>query len=238
MGMIPQILAAYTGTQFMKDLRWLTVILISIACAFMTLYAVYIGYLFATANDAQKRKAAKDRLFKILGSIFIVVGLFLVLKVIDVSFNKVEGQMPGENNSNEWTTMDFEYTDMPTLSLTRGQKDSFKMNPNYLRVKDGTTLNNVTITNITIAITVVGNSDSGKQTFYINNIELEYTCPNTENDNYLTVNYLNYNGDSVVQATASFTYGEKNLMGSVNFWVKISFNDSKIIPSCIQDVSN
>ena len=54
----------YTGAQFMKDLGWVVVAIVSIAGAFMTVYAIYIAYLFATATDANKRKAAKDRLMK------------------------------------------------------------------------------------------------------------------------------------------------------------------------------
>lgn len=97
MGMTTQLLAqqAYTGAQFMKDLGNIVVILVSIAGALMTLYAVYIAYLFWTATDANKRKAARERLIKTVASSLIVIGLAAVLTVINVRFNAAEGRISG-----------------------------------------------------------------------------------------------------------------------------------------------
>ncbi len=97
MGMTTQLLAqqAYTGAQFMKDLGNIVVILVSIAGALMTLYAVYIAYLFSTATDAHKRKAARERLIKTVASSLIVIGLAAVLTVINVRFNAAEGRISG-----------------------------------------------------------------------------------------------------------------------------------------------
>ena len=94
MGMTAQLLA-YTGAQFMKELGNIVVMIVSIAAALMTLYAVYIGFLFATASDANKRKAAKDRLIKTVASALIVIALSAVLGVINVNFNTVDGGHTG-----------------------------------------------------------------------------------------------------------------------------------------------
>ena len=85
----------YTGAQFMKDLGWVVVAIVSIAGAFMTVYAIYIAYLFATATDANKRKAAKDRLMKTVASALIVAACASVLAVITVRFDTTEGSVEG-----------------------------------------------------------------------------------------------------------------------------------------------
>ena len=96
MGFMSQLL--YTGAEFMHDLGNLTVIIVGAAGAMMTLYAIYIGFLFATASDANKRKAARERLYKVVGSAFIIIGLAIVLGTINVRFNKVEGSVTDTNN--------------------------------------------------------------------------------------------------------------------------------------------
>ncbi|MBS7400917.1 MAG: hypothetical protein KIG16_00175 [Eubacteriales bacterium] len=95
MGMTTQLLAAYTGQQFIKDLSWIVVIVVSIAGALSTLYAVYIFYLFMTASDPTKRKAAKDRLIKVFSSTIIIVALAGVLAVLDVIFVTQKGSYTG-----------------------------------------------------------------------------------------------------------------------------------------------
>ena len=85
----------YTGAQFMKDLGWVVVAIVSIAGAFMTVYAIYIAYLFATATDANKRKAAKDRLMKTVASALIVAACASILAVITVRFDTTEGSIEG-----------------------------------------------------------------------------------------------------------------------------------------------
>jgi|GEM_PF-6847556 len=96
MGFTTQLL--YTGSEFMHDLGNLTVIIVGAAAGMMTLYAIYIGFLFATASDPGKRKAARERLYKTVASAFIIIGLATVLGVINVRFNKVEGNVSGTNS--------------------------------------------------------------------------------------------------------------------------------------------
>ena len=86
MGMLKQLLAEDSGTKFMSELKWLVVILMSIAGSLCILYAIYIGYLFATATDEGKRRAAKNRLFKVISSGLILVALAFCLNVIDLKF--------------------------------------------------------------------------------------------------------------------------------------------------------
>lgn len=86
MGMLKQLLAEDSGTKFMSELKWLVVILMSIAGSLCILYAIYIGYLFATATDDGKRRAAKDRLIKVISSGLIIFALATCLNVIDLKF--------------------------------------------------------------------------------------------------------------------------------------------------------
>ena len=85
--------STYTGEKFIADLGTLVIWIVSIAGALMTLYAVYIGYLFATASDETKRKAAKERLIKTIASSLIVIALASILSVIKVTFDTVEGRV-------------------------------------------------------------------------------------------------------------------------------------------------
>ncbi len=94
MGMT-SLLLEYTGQQFIKDLSWIVVILVSIAGALSTLYAVYIAYLFFTASDPTKRKAAKDRLVKVVSSSIIIVALAGILATLDVTFVQQSGNYSG-----------------------------------------------------------------------------------------------------------------------------------------------
>ncbi len=95
MGITLQLLAPYTGQKFIQDLSWLVVILVSIAGALSTLYAVYIAYLFFTASDPTKRKAAKDRFIKVISSSIIIVALAGILGALDVTFVEQKGNYTG-----------------------------------------------------------------------------------------------------------------------------------------------
>lgn len=109
----------YTGAQFMKDLGWVVVAIVSIAGAFMTVYAIYIAYLFATATDANKRKAAKDRLMKTVASALIVAACASVLAVITVRFDTTEGSIEGPQGGEIGSMVSgIKYTDNPQLVLT------------------------------------------------------------------------------------------------------------------------
>ena len=87
MGMIRQLLENDSGAEFLSGLKWLIVILTSCAGSFCVLYAIYIGYLFATATDASKRSAARNRLFKVISSLLIIVALAFCMNAIDVKFS-------------------------------------------------------------------------------------------------------------------------------------------------------
>lgn len=109
----------YTGAQFMKDLGWVVVAIVSIAGAFMTVYAIYIAYLFATATDANKRKAAKDRLMKTVASALIVAACASILAVITVRFDTTEGSIEGPQGGEIGSMVSgIKYTDNPQLVLT------------------------------------------------------------------------------------------------------------------------
>ena len=88
MGMTTQLL--YSGADFMKELGWLTTIIVSLAGVLMGFYAVYIGFLFATASDANKRKAARERLIKVMASAFIIIALAALLGAININFSKIK----------------------------------------------------------------------------------------------------------------------------------------------------
>lgn len=103
MGMLSQLLAEVKagGTEFVDGLKWLVVVLVSIAGSLCILYAIYIGYLFATATDDGKRRAAKDRLIKVISSGLIIFALAMCLTVIDVNFSKPVADGREEETENE-----------------------------------------------------------------------------------------------------------------------------------------
>lgn len=115
MGITTQLLASYSGQQFIKDLSWLVVILVSIAGALCTLYAVYIAYLFFTASDPTKRKAAKDRLLKVVSSALIIFVLAGILRLIDVNFISQTGSYGG--SSSNFTSTITNYSDAVEMTL-------------------------------------------------------------------------------------------------------------------------
>ncbi|MBO4823153.1 MAG: hypothetical protein J5580_01115 [Clostridia bacterium] len=115
MGITTQLLASYSGQQFIKDLSWLVVILVSIAGALCTLYAVYIAYLFFTASDPTKRKAAKDRLIKVVSSALIIFVLAGILRLIDVNFISQTGSYGGSNSN--FTSTITNYSDAVEMTL-------------------------------------------------------------------------------------------------------------------------
>lgn len=238
MGMIAQLLEgkAYTGTQFMTDLRWLTLILVSIAGALMTLYAVYIGYLFATATDEGKRRAAKNRLFKVLGSALIIFAMAAVLKTLDIKFTEVE-----ENNSNgalgsiDWSKVDYEYAGSLSLTMKLTEKYSLTLQPGSVRMKDSTQgLGNVKFTGF--AITTSGwpgnafaKMGSAIQMESSGALTYNYMCEIPAGQDVLTVNVLEKEGSSsyYVEGRASFEYG--NTKGcSVSFYIAVSKDSEKI----------
>jgi len=99
MGMTNQLLAD-SGATFMAELKWLVVILVSIAGALCVLYAVYIGYLFATATDEGKRRAAKSRFIKVLSSALIIVAMAFALNAINLRFDTPDNGGNGTDPDN------------------------------------------------------------------------------------------------------------------------------------------
>ena len=63
----------------------------------MTIYSIYLGYLFATASDPKRRATARERFIKVIASTLIVIGLASVLSVINVNFNSVQGSIGGKS---------------------------------------------------------------------------------------------------------------------------------------------
>lgn len=116
MGMKSQLL--YTGNEFMADLSNIVIWLVSIAGVLMTLYAVYIGYLFATASDEGKRKTAKSRLIKLISTIFIVYALAATLNVIKVTFTTVEKSKEEDTINTDWTTVEYAYSGNPEFKVS------------------------------------------------------------------------------------------------------------------------
>ena len=145
MGITIQLL--YTGEEFIAELSNILVWIISIVGVLMVLYAVYIGYLFATATDEGKRRAAKSRLFKILSSVLIIYALAACIKVIDVNFSKVE-KPKEDGGSINWTEIEYEYVGQLQLKLQSDYSNPLVVRPNDLRVKYGeAALTNVEFTN-------------------------------------------------------------------------------------------
>lgn len=118
MGMTALLLVekGYTGAQFMQQLGDIVVWITSIAGAMMVLYAVYIAFLFATASDANKRKAARERLIKTVASALIIIALASVLAVIKVTFNTEEGNFTGPSAGGAGS--DYNYNATPTMKLS------------------------------------------------------------------------------------------------------------------------
>ncbi|MBQ7973829.1 MAG: hypothetical protein IJ295_02635 [Clostridia bacterium] len=149
MGMMAQLLAEeeYTGAQFIKELSWLITIIISIAGALMTLYAVYIGYLFATASDEGKRKAAKNRLIKILSSALIIFALASCISVINVTFDNAKVNNPSENSSLTVTenTYLLNKEKTPVLKLEQGRENCIHLYGENIYIKDGDYLSGASV---------------------------------------------------------------------------------------------
>ncbi len=118
-------LLLYEGKDFIAELSNIVIWLVSIAGALMTLYAVYIGYLFATASDESKRKNAKSRLIKIISSVFIVYALAATLGVIKVEFTDIEKSANKEEINTDWSTVEFEYRGYVELKVNVEENERY-----------------------------------------------------------------------------------------------------------------
>ncbi|MCM1404553.1 MAG: pilin [Prevotella sp.] len=121
MGMTLQLL--YDGADFKSDLGTILVTIVGAVGALMTLYACYIGYLFATATDENKRRAAKNRLLKVISSVLLIFALTAALSMIKVQFGEVkvsdDGTTPNLGDSSDWSSASYTYDDTPALTLSR-----------------------------------------------------------------------------------------------------------------------
>lgn len=234
MGIMTQLL--YTGEDFIAELSNILVWIISIVGVLMVLYAVYIGYLFATATDESKRRAAKSRLFKILSSVLIVYALAACIKVIDVNFSKVE-KSKDDGETINWTEIEYEYVGQLQLKLQSGQSNPLVVRPFDLRVKDGeAALTNVEFTNFTFMGTaasklaeimatptgpVIERGSNGQLTY-------NFTCKNISEMTTITASRFDEStGKYYIQVLATFNYG--NYTGcSVYFDIEVIKNDPNI----------
>lgn len=233
MGMMAQLL--YTGNEFMADLTELVIWLVSIAGSLMVIYAVYIGYLFATATDQSKRKAVKDRLIKLISSVFIIFALATVLGVIKVNFTEIERS--DDNAKVDWAKLEYEYVGMPTLTLQSGLASPFTLNPGNIRIKDGDTLTGAKFLSFSFegsakddlsklliyqgAPVVDVNSSSGYLTY-------NFKCKDVGSTTYeIKMAGKDEQGNYYVRAMASFAYA--NYSGCfVPVYVKIVSKDPNI----------
>ena len=233
MGMMAQLL--YTGNEFMADLTELVIWLVSIAGSLMVIYAVYIGYLFATATDQSKRKAVKDRLIKLISSVFIIFALATVLGVIKVNFTEIERS--DDNAKVDWAKLEYEYVGMPTLTLQSGLASPLTLNPGNIRIKDGDTLTGAKFLSFSFegdAKTVLSqlfhyqganvvevNSSSGELTY-------NFKCKDIGSTTYkIKIAGRDEQGNPYVRAMASFAYA--NYSGCfVPVYVKIVTQDKNI----------
>ena len=96
------------------------VVYICLAVAILSIvYAVYIAYLFFTASDQNKRKAAKDRLIKTLASCLIIFTAAAILKGLDISFNETGGDYDGTKEPDQPVIQTYHYEGTPEFNFGR-----------------------------------------------------------------------------------------------------------------------
>ena len=234
MGMITQLLAPYTGKNFTSDLLWLVTVIVSIAGAFMTLYTVYIGYLFMTATDEGKRKAAKDRLFKVLSSVLIIFALAASLSVINVTFDtSVKGEESKSSVPNvDYTALDYEYNGTPSFTIKANEVSELQLVPTNVRIKDGSTMSGVKFTNFQITNPELPPNKAGNEGVQVIQIDsggtltFRYKCIATE-DSPATINCYESNGRNVLYGTAKFNYGNQTGC-TVTFYILVKLSGSNL----------
>ena len=242
MGMLSQLLAGVNdgGTEFVDGLKWLVVVLVSIAGSLCIIYAIYIGYLFATATDDGKRRAAKERLIKVLSSLLIIFALAMCLTVIDVRFTTPE-QDGGKTD--EGTSLDdlqklevsaFIYKESLSWWLTTTTPEvSFRLKPGSLGVTSGAEIANFDNSKVrftTVSLVGLPTAFANRHPKPIDNsnpkyLEFFYTVPTAEQApaDSTRLPYWNKNGDSknkYWKALAQFTYDE--MPYSVEIWIKVT----------------
>ena len=237
MGMMAQILAPYSGSQFMTDLRWLVTILVTIAGALMTLYAVYIGYLFATASDEGKRRAAKTRLMKVLGSALIVFAMAAILGMLNVNFTELEkpSTNKGGGNSNQSPQSGFEYIGTPRLALNPNTNEvwhmisirdaTFEVDADYIIYNNGYfEKGSIQIVECSIQGPALPRGEEGSSSGWKGNQQTQtyHYWYAKEGTTELTVQCYNINGKNCLKGVMRFTYDYSEY--NVDFYVELTTN--------------
>ena len=261
MGMVNQLLASeYTGAQFIDGLVEVLTMIMAVVEILFILYAVYIAYLFFTASDEGKRKNAKSRLIKVLASVLIVFALATCLRVIDVNFTSIEkNNTTGNSDGMNWDKINYEYSEIPVLTIGTDKVYKLTLNAANLRIKGGATLGGAKFTSfkfvgldstdvLTKNAAVTKPTDSEYSIIGASFIYY-YKAPTTgeglvdkENGKMSQKTYsldINVGNKTetkyVVYATATFEYaGVKDCV--VNFFVELIFNSSDVINKPIGNV--
>lgn len=141
LGMMALLLSDNAGATFKQNAITIVFWIVTIAGSLLTVYAIYIGYLFATATDAAKRTAAKTRLMKIFSSALCIYALAACLKVIEVNFTSIEGDL--SNNKpifKDQSDLSLIYTgaiDLIEITEEESQKFSIKLNADGFETLSG-----------------------------------------------------------------------------------------------------
>ncbi|MBO5229437.1 MAG: hypothetical protein J6B20_01410 [Clostridia bacterium] len=239
MGITTQLL--YTGEEFIAELSEILVWIISIVGVLMVLYAVYIGYLFATATDEGKRRAAKSRLFKILSSVLIIYALAACIKVINVSFDDVEISKEDTDNAINWAEYEYEYIGSvsPMYFKKGGYANGIELDPTKLRMKSGElTLKEVKFTGFVLdpesdVLQAELNALGTQNVKLLDTGGLKYTfgqksiANETVQDAYTITSSVEVSGSHYIRALVSFNYKEKDGC-TLEIMIKVS-SDTELI---------
>jgi hypothetical protein len=90
---------AAEGTGFNNELLEIIKNISLIFGGLVILYALYLGYMMATASDASKRAEAKNRVLNSIAIILIIVALVGLLSIIEVKITSIPG---GETKITSW----------------------------------------------------------------------------------------------------------------------------------------
>lgn len=232
MGMKSQLL--YTGNEFMADLSNIVIWLVSIAGALMTLYAVYIGYLFATASDEGKRKTAKSRLIKLISTIFIVYALAATLNVIKVTFTTLEKSTEEDTINTDWTSVEYAYSARPEFIVNTKNdvfETGFVLDPQYLKI-DG-------VEGYLSGAKITGFQFVGEAVYGLNELKYEMFC-DKNTDGTLKVRYYCKKEDDVKEDIQIVC--EKRNAGGGSGWIygelTFDYNDMKGLATRVQILIN
>ena len=125
------------GAEFRKGLFQVLTWIIAVVGSLLILYAVYLFFAMATADNEDKRRKARQRVVKIFSSVFIIIALIFALQAIDLVITPVD--IEGEKNTGTTTTpVEEEKPAEGTLPITiHGKEDeNLKVPINYINVKE------------------------------------------------------------------------------------------------------